>query len=1022
MNRILFILLVFTIIWCKNNTVLAQNEIVTGKVTSVADNSPIPGVNVTLKGSTTGTSTDADGTYSIKAGSNATLVFSFIGMTTQEVVVGSRTAVDVKLSPDVRSLSEVVVVGYGTQQRKDLTGSIASVTSKDIQNVPVVSFEQAIQGRAAGVQIETSSGKVGAAIKVRVRGSASVSAGNQPLYVVDGFPITQGSQTDATNEATNPLADINPNDIASIEVLKDASAAAIYGSRASNGVILITTKRGQTGKTTFNVNVSSGTNKPVDMLEFLNRDQYIQIITDAVKNINETTGNEDKVVGDFYDNWENELAYNANTNWQKAAYHTGRFQQYDLSASGGNEKTKFYIGGGYNSQEGITIRNKFERLSGRINLDHQATDRLAFGGGFNMAYTMNNRVDENNSFTSATQANSLAPVTPFIDPATNTYNRNTFYANPFLQIANSSDKAGILRNLSNVYASYRFIPSLVFRSELGLDLLNQVEDSYQGRNTLNGSPSGQGSYRTGRVINYTTNNTLTFSKTLADVHRLEVLAGMSYQQSNSTFSQVQGQGFPSDDFKTLTSSPKITFGTSFNTAFSYLSYFSRAEYKLADKYLVSLSGRIDGSSRFGEDNRYGFFPAGSVGWVISEEPFLKESKSLNMLSFAKIRSSIGLTGNSEIGNFAARGLYDPLFFGSTPGVGPTSVANSDLKWETTLQWDAGVDFGLFNDRVTGTFDYYIKKTRDLLLDTPVPNTTGFNNYFKNVGSMENKGVEFSFTTQNLVGKFKWSTSFNIAHNKNKITNLNESDILPGGNRDINAAIVGQPIGVFYGKKYAGVDPANGDALYYLENGEKTNDYTQASSQVLGSPVPKHFGGLTNNFSFAGFDLSVLLQYVYGNKIFRASGVYQSANFSSGYGLDNQTVDQMNYWKKPGDITNVPRPLIIGSFTDEDTGITYSAGESTSSRWLYDGSYLRFKTVTLGYSVPKALLNRVKLSSVRVYVTGQNLFTVTDYYGNDPEQNYTTPNSTNQTANIRNGYDWYGTPQVRTLLFGINIGF
>jgi len=549
--------------------IMAQDRTVSGKVISTDNGEVLPGVSVTVKGTTTGITTGADGTYRLNIADNTTLVFSFIGFVTQETPVGNRSVIDVQLKPDVKNLSEVVVVGYGTQQKKDLTGSVTQVSSKDIQNVPVQSFEQAIQGRATGVQVENTSGKAGGAIKIRVRGSASVSAGNQPLYVVDGFPITKESQSDPLNEESNPLIDINPNDIESIEVLKDASAAAIYGSRASNGVVLITTKRGKSGKTNFSINLSGGTSEPARLAEFLDRDQYIQMMTDAAANIGSDIATE--YSGNTPEDWNSAVAANTNTNWQKAAYHTANFRQFDVSASGGNEKTKFYLGGGYSSQEGIVLNNQFERISGRLNIDHQATRKLGFGGSFNLARTVNNRVNENNSFTSVTQANALAPITPFIDPATGDYNNNTFYDNPFLQNAHQTNVTTGYRTFSNVYGTYAFVPGLVFRTEFGIDLLDQIEDFYAGRTTPDGRPSGFGTYRTARVFNYTTNNTLTFNQTFSEDHQLEALIGTSYQQSDANTSTINGQGFPSDDFRTLVSASKITFGSSSNTSFSYLS-------------------------------------------------------------------------------------------------------------------------------------------------------------------------------------------------------------------------------------------------------------------------------------------------------------------------------------------------------------------------------------------------------------------------------------------------------------------
>jgi TonB-linked SusC/RagA family outer membrane protein len=1006
--------LLVAIILLKFSFIQAQERTISGKIISSDDQLPLPGVSVSVKDGTGGTTSDADGNYVITiAPETKILLFQFAGFRSQELPVGVSNTIDVTMETDAKVMEEVVVVGYGIQERRDITGSISKVNAKDIANLPVTSIEQSIQGRTPGVFIESPSGKLAGSMKVRIRGASSVSASNQPLFVVDGFPITTKSQTDSqNNEDTNPLADIDPNDIASVEVLKDASAGAIYGSRAANGVVLITTKRGKQGKTLINGNVSLGVSTPTHLTKFLDAKGYDKIFRESAENLGYTGAITDDAVANQA--WDEafgigkytDLVSTQNNNWSKLGYRNARFQNYSVSAAGGSEKTKFYVSGGYTNQEGIILSNRFQRMNGRLNLDHQATKKLNLGGSVNLIYSINNLANENNSFTSVTQANALAPILPLRDDQ-GEYNFNTFYDNPLLQIKYQTSVANTLRSFSNVYGNYKILPFLNFRSEFGLDFLDMTQDYYAGKKSPDGFPNGQGNFLTSRVINYTTNNYLTFSK-IIDEHALEIVGGISFQQSNTTSSQIQGRGFPDDKLPTLSSASTIITGISKRTMFNYLSYYARANYKFKNKYLLSISARSDGSSRFGSNHRFGFFPAASAGWVLTEEDFIKD---VTPFSFLKLRASYGITGNSEIDDFAARGLYTPSFYGASAGIIPHTFANPNLKWETTRQSDLGVDFGFFKDRIWGTFDVYWKYTTDLLLNTPAPLTSGYDVFLKNAGSLNNKGWELSVTTLNLTGNFKWSTSLNISRFTNRITNLANLPILPSGNRDINAAIEGQPIGVFYGVKYAGVDPANGDALYYTKEGRTTNDYSQGFRQVLGSPLPKHFGGLTNTVSFAGFDLTIFMQYVFGNKIYNAAGIFQQANFSGGY-LDNQTVDQLNYWTPQNTKTNIPKPILYGGD---------ATGEKASSRWLYDGSYLRFKTVTLGYSIPKALLGKAKISSLRLYVTAQNLFTVTKYPMNDPEVNYTDPGSTNQAVNLRTGYDWYSAPQVRTIIGGLNIG-
>jgi TonB-linked SusC/RagA family outer membrane protein len=1002
----------------------AQDRTVSGKVTDPQTGAAVPGISVFVKGTATGTVTDNDGNYSIKANDGTTLVFQGLGFTTQEVLVGTQSAVNVQLVTDTKSLGEVIVVGFGEVEKRDLTGNVAKVSGATIQNIAVPSFEQAIQGRAAGVFVESQNGKLGQGIKIRVRGSSSVSAGNEPLYVIDGIPITSQSQS-STNAATNPLADINFNDIESIEVLKDASSAAIYGSRGSNGVVLITTKKGRSGKTKLNLSYFTGVSTETGRREFMNSTQYVEYFREAAANafaldpgFNYVTFNESRLqrYGAGDPNWE---ANNVNTDWQDQVFRKGSVHQFDMNAAGGTDKTQFYVAGQYMDQEGILIANRFRRLSTRLNIDHKATDKLSFGMNLSLARTENDRLSNDNAFSTPIQIVALSPNTPVIDPRTNlpsgqldnnTGNPNTnypVYYNPLLSVDNSFYKAVVFRNIGNLYASYKIIPDLTFRSEFGLDVLIQNEDSYFGRATSRntGTPNGSGSNFYSQVVNYTLNNFVNYGKTI-DKHNFDVTAGMSYQQSNALYNNVTGQTFVSDSYKTLRSAAQITAGGSDKAAFSFLSYFARANYKFNDRYLVSLSGRIDASSRFGKDNRYGFFPAVSLGWILSEESFLKNVQALSLL---KLRASYGLTGNAEIGNFASRGLFGSASYVGVAGQEPSQIENQNLKWETTAQFNVGLDFGILNDRITGEIDYYVKKTTDLLLNVNVPGTTGFRTALQNIGELENKGFELVINSQNLVGEFKWSTSFNIANNNNKITNL-DGQIL--GTNDINRAIEGQPIGVFFGREFAGADPATGDAMYVLnvENPDGsidrslTNDYNAAQQVVLGNPNPKWIGGITNNLSYKGFDFSFFFQFVSGNDIYNGGGQYMSASGSNGY--DNQTTDQLRAWQNPGDITDVPEARLF-----------FANGTNPSNRFISDGSYLRLKSLTFGYNLPAAVSSKLKMDKIRVYIAAQNLLTFTKYEGWDPEVN-----ADYQASNINQGVDFYSAPQAKTITFGVNLGF
>ncbi|NBP67739.1 MAG: TonB-dependent receptor [Cytophagia bacterium] len=927
------ILLLVGLFMSLNLTLSAQERTVSGKVTSTEDGSALPGVNVVIKGTTIGTVTDAQGNYklSVPAGGSPSLVFSFIGLNTTEIAIGERSIVDVSLGLDVTQLNEVVVVGYGTQLKQDLTGNIAKVNGEAIQNLSVTTFEQAMQGRAAGVLVTQQNGKLGQGLNIRIRGSSSISAGNEPLYVVDGM-IINNDNLSGTDAATNALADLNSNDIASLEILKDAAASAIYGARAANGVVLITTKRGKAGKTNFTANYQFGSSQPTRHREFLNSAQYVELMRESAYN-NDLRSGYDPInnPADYPDSWlefwEGYMDYlgghtdwrtlETNTDWEKEAYQKANFNSLDFTASGGTDKTTFYFGGGLTDQDGILIGNSFRRISGRLNLDHKATDKLSFGMNVNIANTINNRVTDDNEFSTPLQLVAQAPITPVRDAEGRLYDNSL---NP----------------------SMSYYPATV-----------ELENA-----------------------EFTTR-----------VFRNIVATNANMKKLTSAATPVSLAGTLNEE--------------------SYTSFYTRANYKFNEKYLFSLSGRIDGSSKFSPDNRYGFFPAASAGWILSQEQFMK---SLTPVSFFKLRASYGLTGNASIPDYRYLQLYNGIGYGGTPGLQPGQLENNDLRWEKTAQLDIGFDFGLFNDKLTGEFDYYNKQTSDLLLDKPVPATSGYTTVYENIGELENKGFELVLNyTVVKTSDLSVTIGGNYAANRNKVLKLNEgqTQIGPTGSRFLNAVIVGQPIGTFFGREYAGVDPDNGDALWYV-NGENTgsattNNFNLANPVVLGNPTPTSIYGFTTNATFKGFELSVLFQGVAGNKVFDGAGSFMSAN---GRYEDNSTIDQLRRWQKPGDVTDVPQARLYGN-----------NGAQSSSRFLYDASYLRLKTLTVAYNFPASMISRFKLSSARLYVTGQNLLTFTDYKGWDPEVNTDA-----FASNIDLGNDFYAAPQAKTLTVGIKVGF
>jgi TonB-linked SusC/RagA family outer membrane protein len=1011
--------------------VFAQTQAISGRVVGT-DGSPVPGATIVERGTSNGVSSGADGNFTLSVQPNASLLISSVGYTTQTIAVGSRRTLEVTLAASATDLSEAVVVGYGTQTKADLTGSVAQLGSKEVGNQPVQSLEQSIQGKAAGVFIETGSGKLGQGIRVRVRGVSSVSGTTQPLYVVDGVPVA-AENLSTTTASTNPIADINPNDIESISILKDASASAIYGSRATNGVVLITTKRGKAGGTRFNFNVQGGLSEPTHKREFLNSEEYVTLLTESLVNRGSTfavPANIATRLSSYAGGVSDPLTYN--TDWQDQVLRRAGFQQYDFNTSGGNDKTRFYLSGQYSKQKGIIVSNEYERIATRFNLDHQATDWLSFGLNTTATRSVNNRVPNDNAFSTPMQIVALAPITPLtdprsgllsgaLDPTTGLPNNGTnafpFYYNPLLSIQGGNYTTTVYRLLGNVYAQAQLAKGLIFRSELGVDVISQNEEQYLGRITARntGNTNGYGYNASTLNTKLVVNNYVAYKKTLAENHSLDFTLGTSYESSTINGNSVTGTQFASDAYRTIDNASQITAGTSYTTGYTLVSYFGRASYAFAGKYLVGASARLDGSSRFGIERRFGIFPAGSVGWVISEESFLKDNRTLSLL---KLRASVGKTGNAGFSNFASRSLWTGRNAGyvGTPGQQPSQLGNDFLTWESTVQYDAGLEYGLFDNRISGEVDIYRKNTTGLLLAQPVAGTSGFSTYNANVGSLRNQGIELTLTTRNFVGAFTWTTSVNAAINRNKVLDLAGPDILGSY---LNRAQAGQPLGVFVGPEYAGVDPTNGNALYYLNtpntdgtlNRNTTTNINSAANVPIGNPNPTWTGGITNTFTYKGFDLTATLVGVFGNQIYDGAAPFFSVGFNNGF--DNQTRDQLNRWQKPGDITNVPKAIYGGG-----------NGTGQSSRFVQNGDYGRLRSVVLGYNLPGTLAKRAFVQSARVFVQGYNLLTFTKYTGWDPEvsADFVTGGNNVSANNISQGISFYTAPQARTYTVGINLGF
>lgn len=1065
------LLLSFIFVFALVVQVLAQNRTVTGKVTDQENGQGLPGVTVLVKGSSTGTATGVDGSFSITVPNNdAILVFRYIGYDSKEIAVGGQSAITVKLGQTAKSLSEVVVVGYGTQTREELTGSITSVSAESLKNVPIVSVDQALQGRAAGVQVTQNSGTPGSGIAVRVRGAASIGASNEPLYVVDGVPINTGSYTSVGTggQQTNALADLNPADIQSMEILKDAASAAIYGSRASNGVVLITTKRGSAGATKVNFGYYTGTQTAWNKLEPLTGPQQIELYKEMLRNrypLNSSgqlkTSPTSSIVYNSYEDLAAILFGAAgfatvdgkrvavddgdgvrdvstfknpssatSTRWMDEIFRTAPISNYDLSISGGNDKTKFHLSGTYFDQTGIVLGSGFERANGRLNIDHSISNKFRIGASAGLSRSVANRIQNDNNINGVVSTAVLVASDIPVYKANGTYYKDPGASteNPVAAALEPTLSAISARVIGNTFAEYDILPSLKWRSTFGLDYLTFRDEDFRPTTTNTGAGSnglGQQSYT--QDVAWLTEHTLNFRKTFGDIHDFSALGGIAYQQSTQNSIFAAATGFPGNDIKQLSAGSVKTSASSSQTGWGLASYFSRLNYSLKNKYLLSASLRADGSSRFGENKRYGIFPAASVGWRISEEPFMQ---SLDFISELKLRASYGVTGNSEISNFGSRALISPgANYLQRAGLSPTQLGNPDLTWEETTQSNIGLDFAVLNNRLVLNVDAYIKDTDDLLLGRSLVGSSGFTSITENIGSIENRGLEFGLTSYNVDAKtdggFSWNTNFNLAFNKNEVTKLNDGTPFAAG--FANWVAEGQPLGAFRGYRVerifqtqAEIDALNatakqktgnagavyqssltspGDIMFKDLNGDGV--ITSDDQEILGSAQPKFTGGITNNLAYKGFDLSFFFQFVQGNEVWN-----HTRAFAEGMnGVFGQTAAVLNRWTPENTSTNVPRAV----YGDPNNN------RRNSDRWLEDGSYVRLKNIQFGYNLPTNVIERAKFRSVRLYVQGQNLLTFTDYSGLDPEVN------TFSGSNTSLGTDFLVYPQAKTVTFGVNIG-
>lgn len=1048
------------------NIAFSQQTSITGKIVDVKGIS-LPSVSVQIKDTKIGTSADSDGRFSIKAIKGQILVFKYIGYNSKEFVIGDQNIINITLIEDDSQLDEVVVIGYGTQKRGNVSGAQSTFKADKLNERAVTRVDQALVGQLAGVSVKQTSGVPGKAFSVNVRGSGSISAGNEPLYVIDGFPLSVAPIGGSGSFSSgNPLDNINPNDIEDIQVLKDAAAAAIYGSRASNGVVLITTKKGKTGKATINYSAYYGYNAASKYLPFLNGEEWIDRATEMINaayvlryGAAGATANDDAAKRQSLNGGAFNAAYMLDprwsipghpglqyVDWQKEIEQKGAMQNQALSASGGNEFVNYFISGNYANQEGFVKGLDYTAYSVRANVEVNVSKTIKMGLNIAPTYSISNDPGVEGKDNIFHQSLSFTPIqeeSAGLYP--NVFNNGQYtWSNspnsPFARLEGKIGETKKYRTLGSLYGEYKIFEGLILRTSLNLDNFDNASRSYIPYNisgtlasrTFNATTNPNltantsGGFSTYKRQTFVNENTLTYNKTFNKVHSLNVLLGQSYnvdRLDQSTLASVGG--YTSSVIQTLNAAANVS-GNTTGTKSVLVSYFTRVQYGYKDKYLFSASIREDGSSRFGLNTKYGIFPSGSLAWRITQEDFMKNVK---VISDLKLRFSYGVNGNNSIGDYGSIsqiGSYGYVLGTAQAlaiGQAPSNLANDDIKWEKSQTYDIGVDFGILKNRITGSFDYYNKLNTDLLLNVPVAQSTGFSSQLRNAGSVRNIGQELEITSRNLIGKFQWTTSLNISHNANKVVSLygNQQQIIIPNPFVVSDAIirVGEPLYSTYVVRQIGIltqaDLNNkvatygtgqtvGDPKYQDLNGDGV--ITEADKQIVGHPNPNYTWGITNTFRFKGFDLNVLIQGQNGGTIYSLLGRAINRN---GQGFtDNAPQFYVNRWRSPSD---------PGDGTVSKAYSTF--GFVANTNWLYSSDYVRVRNITLGYDLKNVIKTKV-LGVVRLYATAENFFGHDKYYGGfNPEAQNTAVSS---DSNYPEPGDYGGLPLAKSLIFGLNVSF
>jgi TonB-linked SusC/RagA family outer membrane protein len=997
-----------------------QQQPITGTVLD-ENGDPLAGVNILIKGTTTGVITNANGFYSIEAGAETTLVFSFIGYISQEVVVGNQTTINVQLELSTVGLEEVVTIGYGTVKKSDLTGSVGSVDGDDLNKGAISSVEQALQGKTPGVMIRQTSAEPGGELSVRIRGSGSITAGNEPLYVIDGIPVTttsitgSGSSYDRLQVRSSALTSLNSNDIESVEVLKDASATAIYGSRGANGVVLITTKKGSSGRMSVNYNGYGGVQSTAKKIDLLSTEQYIEGLNNLRSELGEApefTPGEISAIG-------------AGTDWQDYVMQTGVIQEHNLSVSGGSPNSQYYISGNYFDQEGIIKNTGIKKYIFRSNLEQTIKEKLVIGLNLNASL-----INSDNSLEGLQENEDSGPVNSALgyDPTVPITTPDGEFGNSFdltlthpARILNGMSSESVRTRLfGNITGSYEIIDGLRARVLAGIDRNVVRSDFYSNRLTINGGArNGIAQVNELERSHLLTEATLSYVKDINESNRINAVAGVTYENVVDRNFRSEAEGFPSDAFMTNNlgaGDPTLSSVNSYKGEYSLLSYLGRVIYSLNDKYMITASYRIDGSSRFGADNKWGYFPSVAVGWSLSDELFIPD-----VFSQLKLRASWGVTGNQDIGNYNSLMTLVPgtVWLGdqAQPIVNPARKPNPDLKWEETAQWNIGIDYGFMNNRIQGAIDYYIKNTEDLLLDLPLPISSGYSSILTNLGGMRNSGFEFSVSARVISqADFSWVSTLNFSTQRNEVTDIGGLPSISMGNAKLtgNTTItrVGDPLNSYYGFNVIGFFESQGQidasaqpgadlGFPIIEDVDGDGAITPDDRVILGSQFADFGYGFSNVLTYKNLTLDLFIQGENGADLLNVNTV--QGMFPANFRRNRYAPLITDQWAP--DNTDAAWPTAVNPYRYESYKV--------NNLVIEDASYLRLKTVTLSYLFSNIKLNM--LESIRVYVKGQNVFTITNYSGFNPETNMFGSGS---TARL----DWNAYPVARVWMIGLDVTF